>query len=218
MRDEDTADPRGVVARVERVPAAAEIDFDPRRKIHWRVGRGKGHIGNVTGAIARRDVEATAKSDGEVCVVAANPTALSVGFKCRSGRPGMLVTKGNVVVYKIADSLHPRPAEWRMAEKTPSLVGKAIGFTVTTAKQEQQDFRWQVPDLVLKRAQIHRIGHAGVTNNGVSAEAETTSGCNEPVAPVAEAVSIALWVLKVSLPDLLDPPDRKSARSARSAL
>jgi hypothetical protein len=55
VRHEDTPYPRGVVARVERVPPTAEIDFDPRRKIHGRVRRGKADIGNVTGAVACRD-------------------------------------------------------------------------------------------------------------------------------------------------------------------
>jgi hypothetical protein len=39
-------------------------------------------------------------------------------------------------VYEVADGLHPRPAERRMSEEAPSLIGKAIGLTVAAVKQE----------------------------------------------------------------------------------
>src|ERR1700678_1398975 len=109
LRDEDTPDPRGIVARVERVPTAAEIDLDPRRKIIRRVGRWKADIGKITGAIACRNVQAAAKSDGKMSVVAAHASALSVCFKCRSGWTGMFVTECYVIMDEVADSLHPRP-------------------------------------------------------------------------------------------------------------
>src|SRR5580658_11289302 len=91
LRDEDTPDPRGIVARVERVPAAAEIDFDPRGKIIGRIGRRQTDVGKITGAIACRDVQAATKSDGKMSVVTAHPVALAVCFMCRSGGTGMLV-------------------------------------------------------------------------------------------------------------------------------
>jgi hypothetical protein len=58
------------------MPPVAEIDFDPRRKIHGCVWRGEADISDVTGAIARRDIEAPAESDRKMCVVAANSAAL----------------------------------------------------------------------------------------------------------------------------------------------
>ena len=97
VRDEDTADPRGIVARIKRVPPAAEIDFDPRGKIHGRVRWGKADVGNVTGAIARRDVEAPAESDRKMRVVAANPAALFVGFVRCPGGAGVLIAEGYVI-------------------------------------------------------------------------------------------------------------------------
>ena len=160
VRDENTPDPRGVVARVKGVPAAAEIDFDPRRKIHGRVRWRKTDVGYVTGAIARRDVQAAAEGDRQMCVVATNAVALYVRFVGGSGGAGVLVAEGEVVVYEVADGLHPRPAERRMAEQTPSLIGKAIGLTVAATKQEQQGLRWQVLDLVLQRVQVDRVGRA----------------------------------------------------------
>src|SRR6185437_844677 len=38
-RDQDTTDPRNVVARIERVPAIADIGFEPAGKIACSVGR-----------------------------------------------------------------------------------------------------------------------------------------------------------------------------------
>ena len=123
VRDENTPDPRSVVARVEGMPPAAEIDFDPRRKIHRRVRRRKADVGDVAGAIARRDVQAAAESDRQMCVVAANAAALSECFGRGSGGARVLVAESNVVVYEIADGLYPLPTERCLSEATPSLVG-----------------------------------------------------------------------------------------------
>jgi hypothetical protein len=50
-----------------------------------------------------------------------------------------------------------------------------------------------VLDLVLQSVQVDRIGHAGITNNGVRAEAETTRRCNETAAPISKTVAIAFY-------------------------
>src|SRR3989442_12149842 len=107
-----------------------------------------------------------------MCVVATNAVALCVCFGCGSGGAGMLVAKGDVVVYEVADGLHPRPAERRMSEEVPSLIGKAIGFAVAAAKQERQGFRRQGLYLVLQPVQANRTGHPPTTKNGASAEGE----------------------------------------------
>jgi hypothetical protein len=136
LRDEDASDPRRIVARIEHAPTAAEIDFDPRRKIIGRIRR-QADIGNVTGAIARRDVQAAAKSDGKMRIVAAHTTALGVCFTGRSGGAGMLVAERYVVLDEVADRLHPRPTGRRLAEQAPCLVGETIGLAVPAAEQKQ---------------------------------------------------------------------------------
>src|SRR3984885_12031178 len=113
LRDEDAADARRIVARVEHVPTAAEIDFDPRCEIIWRIRRRKADIGNVTGAIACRDVQAATKGDGKMSVVAAHPSTFRVCFRRRSGCTGMLVTESYVLMDEVADRLHPRPTRRR---------------------------------------------------------------------------------------------------------
>jgi hypothetical protein len=93
LRYEDTTDPGGVVARIKGVPTVAQINFNPSGKIHGRIGRGEANIGDVTGAIARRDVQATAEGDCKMRVVAANTTAFLVCFERRSGGAGVLVAE-----------------------------------------------------------------------------------------------------------------------------
>ena len=61
-RHQDAADAREVVAGVEGVPAAAEIDFEPALEIHRRrVGR-HADVAEIAGAIARRNVHAAAEA------------------------------------------------------------------------------------------------------------------------------------------------------------
>jgi len=76
LRDEDTTDPGGVVARVKGVPTVAQINFNPCGKIHRSVRRRQADVSDVTSAIARRNVQATAKGDCKMRVVAANTATL----------------------------------------------------------------------------------------------------------------------------------------------
>ena len=123
VRDEDTTDPRGVVAWIKGVPTVAQINFNPGGKIHRRVRRGKADVSDVPSAIARRDVQAAAEGDCKMGVVAANAALFLVCFECRSGGAGVLIAEDYVVVHEVADSLHPRPAKWGVSEQPPRLVG-----------------------------------------------------------------------------------------------
>jgi hypothetical protein len=149
LRYEDTTDSRGVVAWVKGIPTVAQINFNPCGKIHGHVGRGKADVSDVTGAIARRDVQATAEGDCKMRVVAANAAAFLVCFERRSGGAGVLIAEDYVIVHEVADRLHPGPTKRSVSEEPPSLVGQTIGLTVTTAKQKQYDFRRQMLNLVL---------------------------------------------------------------------
>ena len=123
VRDEDTTDPGGVVAWIKSVPTVAQIDFNPGGKIHRRVRRGKADVSDITGAIAGRNVQATAEGDCKMRVVAANAAPFLVCFKCSSGGAGVLIAEDYVVVHEVADSLHPRPAKWGVSKEPPRLVG-----------------------------------------------------------------------------------------------
>jgi hypothetical protein len=74
-------------------------------------------------------------------------------------------------------------------------------------------------NLVLLSVQIDRVRHARITNNRVRAEAEMTTGRNEAIAPISEAVAVAFnRNRRGSLSDNPDAPVRKRARSARLTL
>ena len=123
MRNENAPDPRGIVPRIEGMPPAAEIDLDPRSKIHGCIRRRKADIRDVTGAVARRNVQATTESNCQMCEVAANSAALAICFERGSGGPRMLVAECDMVVHEVADGLNARPPERCMPEEAPCLVG-----------------------------------------------------------------------------------------------
>src|ERR1700726_4637890 len=56
LGDQDAADPRNVVARIEGVPAAANIGLEPGGKIPRRVGRRHADVAEIASAIARGNV------------------------------------------------------------------------------------------------------------------------------------------------------------------
>ena len=110
LRNEDTTDSGGVVTGIKGIPTIAQINFNPCGKIHRRVGRGEANVGDVTGTVACRDVQATAEGHCKMRVVAANTTTFLVCFECRSGRAGVFIAEDYVIVHEVADSLHPGPA------------------------------------------------------------------------------------------------------------
>src|SRR2546421_6935375 len=58
---EDAADAGLVIARIERIPLAAEIDFEPCAEVH-RLDNGNADIAHIAGAVTRRNVHAPAES------------------------------------------------------------------------------------------------------------------------------------------------------------
>jgi hypothetical protein len=85
LRNEDTTDSGGVVAWIKGIPTVAEINFNPCGKIHRRVRPREADVSDVTSAIARRDVQATAEGNCKMRVVATNAAVFLVHFERRSG-------------------------------------------------------------------------------------------------------------------------------------
>ena len=83
---QDAADARLVVAGIERVPAAAEIDFEPSAEIHRRRVERHADVAEIAGAVARRNVHAAAQRDREVGEVPAHAALLGIGIPRRLGR------------------------------------------------------------------------------------------------------------------------------------
>src|SRR6201995_4722531 len=78
LRNQHAADPRLVVARIESVPAAAEIGLEPAGEIADRPRLRRADVAEIAGAIARRNVHAAAEGDRQMRIVAAHALALIV--------------------------------------------------------------------------------------------------------------------------------------------
>jgi len=98
----------GVVARIERVPAAVEEDSNTRRSPS--VPRTPAHdVAEVARAVPRGNVQTTAESDREVGVVATDAGPVVVALECRPGHACVLVAERDVAMNVVADRLNAIP-------------------------------------------------------------------------------------------------------------
>ena len=146
---QDAADARAVVARVECIPAIAEIDLEPGGKIHWRRVWRHADVAEITSAIARRYIHAAAQCDRQMSEVTADAALLAVGSPCGFGRARMLVAEFDPIMDVIADRLHERPAFRNAPKQGPRFVRQAIGLAVPAAKQIDQNVHRQIFQRVL---------------------------------------------------------------------
>src|SRR5215213_9064236 len=116
LRDQDAADPRHVVARIEGAPVPAEIGFEPAGEIAYGPGFRRTDVAEIAGAIARRNVHAAAERDGEMGVIAADALAFRVSLPRRPGGARVLVSEGDVTVDEVANRLNSGPARRRLLE------------------------------------------------------------------------------------------------------
>jgi hypothetical protein len=118
-RHQNGADARLVVAGIKRVPAVAEVDFEPGAEIHWRGVARYADVAEITGAVARRDVDASAQRDSKVGEIPAHAAPLGVGVPGRLCRARVLVTELYAIVDIVADRLNQRPPLGDIAEPGP---------------------------------------------------------------------------------------------------
>src|SRR6267142_83305 len=59
-------DPRHVVPWVEGIPASSEIRLEPSGEVHRTAGRRCAHVAEIAGAVARRDVHASAEGNSKM--------------------------------------------------------------------------------------------------------------------------------------------------------
>ena len=176
LRDQDAADPRHVVARIEHLPVAADIGLEPAGEIAGGPRLRRADVAEIAGAIARRNVHAAAERDGEMGVVAADALALVVGFPRGLGGARMLVAERDVTMDVIADRLHPRPARRRILEQLPGDIRQPVGLAIPAAEQINQRIRRQVLDRMLNRRGNHGIGQAAVADDAVGVKAHAPAG------------------------------------------
>jgi len=86
-------DPRHVVPWVEGIPASSEIRLEPSGEVHRTVGRRCAHVAEITGAVPRRNIHASAEGNSKMCVIAADPAPLVERFPGCSCGAGMLIAE-----------------------------------------------------------------------------------------------------------------------------
>src|SRR4029077_12361588 len=118
----------------------AEENFKTCTEVHRIRSGWNPDIAQVTGDVARRDIEAPAKGNRKVHEIAADPLAIAINFQRTVLRIGEVIAKGDVVVHPTPDRLHPRPAWPCRTKKSPRFVAQFIDFTVTARKQETECF------------------------------------------------------------------------------
>src|SRR6202011_465625 len=72
------ADARGVVARVEGMPLAAEEHLEPGGEVHRRVVGWHTDVAEVPGAVARGDVHAATEGNGKMREITADAMKVSI--------------------------------------------------------------------------------------------------------------------------------------------
>ena len=186
----DAADARLVVARVERVPAPAEVGLEPGAEVHRLRRRRYADVAQVAGAVAGRDVHAAAQGDGEVRKVAAHAAPLVVAVERRARRRGMLVAEGEVLVDVVADGLHAAPALRRVGKQRPGRVHHLVGVAVAAAHQVHHHVVGQGLDGQLLGIRLDDVGRAGVADDEVGGDDDAPGRRDDAGDDVAEHVAI----------------------------
>src|SRR5438132_1042530 len=126
----------GRVAGASLLAALADLS----RQID-RLGDGRHpDVAQVAGAVARRDVHASAEGNGQMCIVAADAGPVVKGLQRCPRHARVLIAEGDMSMDIVADSLNSAPSRWRLPEEIPRRLGKPIGLAVPASEQEEQRF------------------------------------------------------------------------------
>lgn len=105
-RHQDASDAWRVVARVECLPASAEVNLKPSAEIHRRTVRGHTDVAKVTGAIACRNIHVTAQRNRKVSEVATHTGSFGISIPGGFGWAGVLVTERYMIANVVTDRFH----------------------------------------------------------------------------------------------------------------
>ena len=131
-----------------------QVCLKPGGEIHRAVWGRYADVAQVASAVACRNVHATTECGGEVRVITADAGSPFESLPGRLRGAGVLVTKGNMLMDEIADSLDAPPSGGRFAEEVPSHLGQQIGFAISASQEEHQGLLGQV----LRRVLLGRGG------------------------------------------------------------
>src|SRR5580692_830664 len=128
---QDTGDPPDVIARIECIPAASEINLDPRGEIADAPRRRSAHISQISRAIASRNVHAAAECDGEMRIVPAHSDSLFIRLRGTARSTRTLIVERDVLVDVVADRLHAPPAWPSGLKQSPGCIRQKVRLAIT---------------------------------------------------------------------------------------
>ena len=163
--------PRLIVACVKDMPLPSEVHFKPRAEIHRKRDWGHANVPQVSSRVARRDIEATTKSNCEVCKVPANSCGFSKGVERAAIRSGSLIVELDVLMDEITNRLHPRPTFFDRSKAFPGKVAQlAIDFAIAAAEKELERLVGQILNRMLWGVWKLRVRQAIISNDGIILE------------------------------------------------
>ena len=141
--EQNAADARRVMAGIERVPMSApcairEVGLEPGVKIHRRRIGWHANVAEIAVAIARGNIQASAKGDREMGKIAADTKTFAKCVVSGTGWPGERIAEGQVIMYEIANRLHFCPAAGNIAEVGPGKIAEQIGFAIAAGEQKSE--------------------------------------------------------------------------------
>ena len=89
--------------------------------------------------------------------VAADAAAFDDDVGRGLGGARVLIAEAHMGMDEIADRLHPRPAQRRLAEARPCGLHQALGLAISAGQQEHEGVVRQFGDFVLARRRLHRV-------------------------------------------------------------
>src|SRR5688572_3395102 len=98
-----------MIPRIDRIPTTGHVDFEPPSEIHRLRRRRYADIAEITCAVARRDVHATAQGNAEMGEIPADARPLLEHVPGCLFRIRMRVREGDMAVHEVRDGLNPRP-------------------------------------------------------------------------------------------------------------
>lgn len=121
------------------MPFSAEVDLKQRAEIHrqWRFW--DPNVTEVSGAVARGYIHATAKRNGQMSVVATNAYPLLMGTPSGAIRTSMGIAELDSLVAVLQYRLNTSPAFRKTTEQGPRQAAQLLRIAIATAEQENQD-------------------------------------------------------------------------------
>ncbi len=190
-RHQNAAHARHIVARIERVPAAANPGLEPCREIADSIWRGRSDIAQVAGAVSCRNVHTAAEGDCEMRVIAAYAGPLIKGFYGTASGAGVLVVKCNMIVNVVADGLNSRVSWSHVAEELPCGLRQPVGLTITAAQQKHENLFRKAFHTVLPGREAPFICLAAVPDDAVGRQTDAARRSKSAVTPVSEPIAVA---------------------------